>query len=196
MPHSTLRRCLTLALASLLGIGCKSPICRVGSENGRPEMKRWMAIEQQRVGWFQDCQRFEDCRHKKIYLHEPDLSLLCETGCLEAKKNLQRALEIHLFQKLRADAQYEFVSDPSQADFEIHLKIAQVKEHHYIEYVSALPPTDFYIYWFKITNTRTSNTAFWAKGFGFFGETDHRRTFQRLLTQLNTIETSVASRPG
>lgn len=190
MQRSTLHACVGLALACLLATGCKSPICRVGKENGKPEMKAWMAIAQQPVGWFQSWQRFEDYRHKKIYIHEPDLSLLCETGCVEVKKELQRALEAHLFQQLRADTLYEFVADPSKADFEIRLKIAQVKEHHYIEYASILPPHDFYAYWVKVTNTQTSNTAFWARGIGWFDEKDHQRTFQRLRAQLDHFEES------
>jgi hypothetical protein len=189
MPGPTLRACLALAFACLLGIGCKSPICRVGKENGKAEMKAWMALGPQPIGWFQDWQRFEDYRHKKIYIHGPDLSLLCEADCQEVRKNLQRALETHLFQKLRANPQYEWVTDPAQADFELRLKIARVKEHHDIEYVSILPPTNHYVYWFKLTNTRTSTTAFWDHGYGFgFDEMDHQRTFQRLLTHLDTFK--------
>ncbi|MBK9797625.1 MAG: hypothetical protein IPP58_14260 [Holophagaceae bacterium] len=179
-----------LVLIGSILTGCKSPICRVGGNSGTPEMKKWLNIENEKTGWLKSWQRREDYRRKKIFISEPDLSLLCEPGCIEIKKEMQHTLETYLFQPLRADTHFETVSDKSEADFEINIKIARVKEHHYIEYVSYFPPTNFYIYWFKISNIKTSKTAFWSYGMDFFSEESHRRTYPRLISQVNNFDGS------
>ncbi|HEY3399575.1 MAG TPA: hypothetical protein VGK03_02995 [Geothrix sp.] len=190
MRKPTARMLFSLVLIGSILTGCKSPICRVGGNIGTPEMKKWLNIENEKTGWFQGWQRREDYRYKKIFIDEPDLSLLCEPGCIEIKKGIQHALETYLFQTLRKDTQFEIVSNKSEADFEIKIKIAKVKEHHYIEYVSYFPPHDFYIYWFKISNTKTLNTAFWSYGMDFFNEDSHRRTYQKLISQINSFDGS------
>ncbi len=190
MWKPTISMLFSLVLISSILTGCKSPICRVGGNIGTPEMKKWLNIENEKTGWFQSWQSREDYRHKKIFIGEPDLSLLCEPGCIEIKKEMQHTLETYLFQTLRTDTQFEIVSNKLEADFEINIKIARVKEHHYIEYVSYFPPSNFYIYWFRISNIKTSNTAFWSYGMDFFNEDAHRRTYQKLISQVKRFDGS------
>jgi hypothetical protein len=175
-------RALIVAAALALSLACKSPICRVGSGNGRAELAQWAHLDDP-PGWFQNWQRYEDYRNQRIYIQAPDLELLCQAGCEGPKARIEAALQTHLIEGLKRQPGFVFVASRDEADFEIHLRIAQVREHHPIEYVSLLPPTDFYAYWFKVLHTRTGRTAFWASGVDFFGAQDHRRTYDRLIAQ-------------
>ncbi len=165
--------------------GCKSPICRVGPNNGTKDMMKWMNVGEQNPGWFKTWQHMEDFRYKNIYINESDVSLLCESGCDQARNEIKRALDLYLFKALRTNIQYKIVDHKSDADFEISIKIAQVKELHYIEYINFLGSRNHYTYWFKISNIKTSNTAFWAYGIAYFNENDQQHTYYRLMTRLN-----------
>lgn len=179
MVSPRLQRLLPLLL--LLVLGCKSPICRVGLQNGPKELRRWARIEDQKLGWFQTSQRYEDYRHHRIYIHPPDLELLCAEGCEGFRSEIESALQTHLLRTLKVQPDFQFVDNPNEAEFEIFITIAQVREHHPIEYLNYFPPTNHYTYWFKVSHVATGRTAFWMAGMDLFREYSHRQTYTHLL---------------
>ena len=190
MLTSTIRSVLAALLAFGLVIGCKSPICRVGSNNGTNEMKQWANIDDQKIGWFQSWQRYEDYRNKRIFINAPDLQLLCAVGCEDFKKEINRALQEKLIQELKIQVGFEFVNTRHEADCEIFITISKAREHHPIEYLSTFPPSNYYIYWFKVSNIATNKTVFWASGIDFFNDASHRRTYQKLIKNFNNFDRS------
>jgi hypothetical protein len=178
----------SLALVASINSGCKNPICRVGGNIDISEMKKWMNVDNPKTTRGQSWQSLEDFRHKRIFIREPDFSLLCEPDCAKAKVKIKHAFDLYLVQVLRTDAQHEIVDSESTADFEICIKISTVKERHYIEYLNSLGDRNYYKFWIKVVNLKTSNTAFWSYGTDYFNENDHAFTYRRIITQMSHID--------
>ena len=190
VPLSPLPKTLLTLFVLGLALGCKRPVCRVGGGQGKAEMMQWLHLAGQPTGWLQTWGRTEDYRGARIRILAPDLDLLCQAGCEGPRATLQGVLHTHLVAPLKRQPGYGFVEAPAEADYEVHIRVARVKEHHYLEYVSLLPPTDFYIVWFKVVNVTTGKTAFWASAFDFLKDDTHARTYGRLIVAFNDFSRS------
>lgn len=174
-----------LIVPTLMSMGCKNPICRVGQKNGRAEMVKWAKIENEKLGWGWSWQRLSDFRGKKIFINTPDYSELCSSDCEKPKKQIDEAINLLFFRSLRASDQFEIVANRSESDFVLNIKIAKTHEYHYFQYISAIPPTNYYIIWLTVSSTENSVTAFWARSLATFDWEYQRGVYRDLLLKMN-----------
>ena len=176
---------IILALAST---ACSGPKCNVTRKASIGDMKIWLKSQDQEIKIFRTWRRIEDYRDKKLFVSEPDLDNICELECANARAQIQKIVHYNFIEQLKKQPGYIFVQDPSQADYEVVLKVASVRELRWFQRINFFPDMSRYTFWIRITNMATGNTAFWAKGLDNLDDDHHALTYDRVINQINNYE--------